>query len=478
MTPNQPGAVPVASIPLPTETVYKQQSNTKIILVLMLVYTFNYMDRVIFASVGEAIKNDLSLTDLQLGLLGGLAFAAFYTLFGLPLARVAERVSRVGIIAVCVTVWSAMTALCGTATAYWQLLLFRMGVGVGEAGFTPTVVSLISDYFAPNRRATAYSTIILAVPLGSFIAASLGGWIAQNYGWRTVFYVIGVPGLLLGLLVWFTLKEPPRGHSDGKLDTDTVPSVWQVLKYLGQKPAFIHLTVGAALIGFVAYGNNFFLMPFLVRNFGLDHAKAGMMLGIIMGISATVGTLSGGLLADWAGRRNLKWYAWLPGLGLLISWPVYLLALRQESLSAAVVLMIIGSISFYAFLPTTQTVTQGLVRPKMRASTSAIHGLASAMMGLAAGPAFLGFASDVFTQRAFSRLNGDGLYEELCHASSMLSEHAASCAVATGEGIQYAMITASLGLIWAAVHYFLAARTLKSEVVSPYEQVSNEQRSK
>ena len=452
---------------------YSEQNKLKIILVLMLVYTFNYMDRVIFASVGEAIKADLSLSDSELGIVGGLAFAAFYATFGLPLARVAERVNRVGLIAVCVTVWSAMTVLCGSVHSYWQLLLFRMGVGIGEAGFTPTVVSLISDYFPPNRRATIYSIIILAVPIASFIAGSLGGWISENYGWRMVFFVIGGPGLLLGFLVWFTLKEPPRGHSDGKLDTAPVPSLWVVLKYLGNKSAFIHLTIGAALIGFVAYGNNFFLMPFLLRKFALDHAEAGMLLGIILGVSATVGTLSGGLLSDWAGRRNLKWYAWLPAIGLLVSWPFYLLALTQSSLTATVVLMIIGSVTFYAFLPTTQTVTQGLVTSKMRASTSALHGLASAIMGLAAGPVFLGFASDYFTQKAFLEFNGSGVFTSLCDSSTMAVEYASHCSAASAEGIQYAMLTASLGLIWAAFHYIKAAKTLKEEVVSPYEQVTD-----
>ncbi|MFA7553449.1 MAG: MFS transporter [Spongiibacteraceae bacterium] len=457
----------------PAAITYSEQSKVKIISVLMLVYIFNYMDRVIFASVGEAVKKDLGLSDLQLGLLGGLAFAAFYTLFGLPLARISERVNRVGVIAVCVAVWSAMTALCGTATAYWQLLLFRMGVGVGEAGFTPTVVSLISDYFPPNRRATAYSIIILAVPISSFIAASLGGWVAENYGWRMVFYIIGPPGMLLGLLVWFTLKEPPRGHSDGKLDLERVPSLLEVLKYLSQKPAFIHLTMGAALIGFVAYGNNFFLMPFLVRNFDLDHAQAGMLLGIVLGISATIGTLSGGLLSDWAGRHNMQWYAWLPAAGLIGSWPFYIMALLQKDLTTAIVLMIAGSITFYAFLPTTQIVTQGLVRPKMRASTSALHGLASAMLGLAGGPAFLGYFSDIFTQRAFIKLNGNGLYTELCEASIMSADQMAHCSTATAEGIQYAMIIASFALLWAAAHYLRAAKTLKAEVISPYIQATN-----
>ena len=450
---------------------YRGQSQVKIILVLMLVYTFNYMDRVIFASVGEAVKEDLALSDLQLGLLGGLAFAAFYTLFGLPLARLAERFNRVGIIAVCVAVWSAMTALCGTATAYWQLLLFRMGVGIGEAGFTPTVVSLISDYFKPNRRATAYSVIILAVPIGSFLAAALGGWIVENFGWRTVFFVIGPPGMLLGLLTWFALREPPRGHSDGKLDQDPVPPLKEVLPYLWRKSAFVHLTLGAAIIGFVAYGDNFFLMPFLVRNFHLDHAQAGMILGVILGVSAAVGTLSGGLLSDWAGRHNLRWYAWLPAIGLVGSWPFYVLALFQQSLAPAVVLMVIGSITFYAFLPTTQTVTQGLVRPKMRASTSAIHGLASAMLGLGAGPVFLGWASDFFAGRAFAGLIAGGDFAASCQGpapTALGAEVAAACGVASAEGIQYAMVTASLGLLWAAAHYVRAARSLRDEVVSPY----------
>lgn len=452
---------------------YRPQSPVRIIGVLMLVYTFNYMDRVVFASVGEAIKHDLALSDTQLGLLGGLAFAAFYAGFGLPLARLAERFNRLMIISVCVTVWSAMTALCGVAGNFWQLLLFRMGVGIGEAGFTPTVVSLISDYFKPNRRASAYSLIILAVPFGSFVAAALGGWIAQNYGWRMVFFVIGLPGCLLGLLVWLTLREPPRGHSDGALDEGAVPSLAEVLKYLWSKSSFVHLVIGAAAIGFVGYGNNFFVMSYLKRSFAMSHAEAGLLLGIVLGVPAVIGALSGGFLADWAGRRDLRWYAWLPAAGLVLSWPVYVLALFQTEPLNAVVLMVLGTLCFYAFLPTTQTVTQGLVRPKMRASTSAINGLAAAILGLAGGPVFLGYFSDLFAQRAIAASLGAVDFAVACHPAALRDATAivnSACTAASAQGVKYAMVAASLGLLWAAVHYLLAARTLANEVLSPYEK--------
>lgn len=450
---------------------YRRHSSLRIILILTLVYTFNYMDRVVFASVGEAIKEDLALSDLQLGMLGGLAFAAFFATFGLPLARLAERFNRVAIISICVAVWSAMTALCGSAFGFWQLLLCRMGVGVGEAGFTPTVVSLISDYFTPNRRASAYSVIILAVPIGSFTAAALGGWMVQHYGWRTVFFVIGTPGLLLGLLLWFGLQEPPRGHTDGVLDTEPVPPLREVLGYLWRKRSFVNLAVGSAVIGFVAYGNNFFMMSYLLRSFALDHTQAGLLLGVVLGVPAAVGTLAGGFLSDWAGRRDLRWYAWVPAIGLLGAWPIYVLALLQDKPAYAVILMSIGSLSFYAFLPTTQTVTQGLVRPKMRASTSAINGLLSATLGLAGGPMFLGFFSDFFSQRAIAATLGEVKFSAVCHSAklgALAPEVAGACTAASAQGVKYAMIAASFGLLWAALHFLRAAKTLPDEIISPY----------
>jgi predicted MFS family arabinose efflux permease len=444
-----------------------------VIMLLLVIYTFNYADRMIFASVGQSVKEELNLSDLQLGLLGGLAFAAFYTLFGLPLARLAERYNRVTIISICVAVWSAMTALCGTAQNYTQLLLFRMGVGIGEAGFTPTVVSLISDYFAPNRRASAYSVIILAVPLGSLIAAGLGSWLLPDHGWRIVFLVIGLPGVLLALLAKRYLKEPARGHSDGHLDVEPVPPLTEVVRYLARKPAFIHLTLGAALVGFVAYGNLNFLLPFLIRNFALSKAHAGLVLMLIMGVSATVGTLAGGFVSDWVGRRDLRWYAWLPAIGLTVAWPIYVYSLLQQSWLAAVIWMIIASCAFYAFLPATQTVTQGLVRSRMRASTSALHGLAAALIGMGTGPVFLGFVSDRLAQRRFDSPGATGDYAASCTAQSIAAspDLAAACTTASAYGVRYALVAASLALLWAALHYVRASRSLAREIISPYAGV-------
>jgi MFS family permease len=214
---------------------------------LVLVYASNFADRILVATVGQAMKVDLGLTDLQLGLLGGMSFALFYSLMGIPLARLSERYSRVRIIAACAAVWSAMTALCGVAQNYTQLLLFRIGVGIGEAGSTPASHSLIADYFTPNKRGKAFAVFGLGVPLGAFVGAILGGWIVQNMGWRAAFFWIGAPGIVLAALVYFTMREPVRGMSDPQARNadEPVPSMMEVLRLLLSKPTFLHMTFGS-----------------------------------------------------------------------------------------------------------------------------------------------------------------------------------------------------------------------------------------
>jgi predicted MFS family arabinose efflux permease len=427
---------------------------------LLVVYAFNYLDRIILATLGEAIKTELVLSDLQLGLLGGVAFALFYSTLGIPIARLAERYSRARIIWIAIAGWSAATALCGFAQHYWQLLIARMGVGVGEGGYAPSVVSLISDYFPAGQRASAYSIIILGLPVGSMIGAATGGWVAEHYGWRMAFIVVGLPGLLLAAVVAKTLREPPRGYADKAIDSGEAPSLPSVIATLVAKRSFIHLTLGAALVGLVSYGMNFFIMPYLIRTTGLSTAAASGVFGLILGVGLGVGTLGGGLLSDWLGRRDLRWYARLPAILLIVSWIVYVLAFQQANWVVAAVLVTIASFAFYAFLPSTQMTCQGLVPPRMRASTSAIHGLFGSLIGLGVGPTLVGWASDLFTHAQFA-----GDYVALCGATPA-PEWQARCTAASGEGLRRALMLSSLGLPWAALHFALAVRDIRKDAFS------------
>lgn len=428
---------------------------------LLVVYAFNYLDRIILATLGQAIKTELVLSDLQLGLLGGVAFALFYSTLGIPIARLAERYSRARIIWMAVAGWSLATALCGLAQQYWHLLIARVGVGVGEGGYAPSVVSLISDYFPAGQRASAYSVIILGLPIGSMIGAAAGGWVAEHYGWRMAFVAVGLPGLLLAALVAKTLREPPRGLADKVADTGEAPSMRVVIAALAAKRSFIHLTLGAALVGLVSYGMNFFIMPYLIRTTSLTTTQASGVFGLILGVGLGVGTLGGGFLSDWLGRRDLRWYAWLPAASLLVSWVLYGTALQQGDWIAVAVLVTISSFAFYAFLPSTQMTCQGLVPPRMRASTSAVHGLFGSLIGLGLGPTLVGWASDLFTHAQFTA----GDFTTLCGAS-MNAALKPQCDAASGEGLRRALLLSSLGLPWASLHFYLASRDIRRDAFS------------
>jgi len=389
-----------------------------------------------------------------------VAFALFYSTLGIPIAWLAERYSRVRIIWIAIAGWSAATALSGLTQHYWQLLIARMGVGIGEGGYAPSVVSLISDYFPAGQRASAYSIIILGLPVGSMLGAVAGGWVAEHYGWRMAFIAVGLPGLLLAALVAKTLREPPRGYADKVKDSGVAPAMRKVIATLAAKRSFVHLTLGAALVGLVTYGMNFFIMPYLIRTTDLSTAQASGVFGLILGVGLGVGTLGGGLLSDAMGRRDLRWYAWLPAILLLVSWVIYLAAFQQQSWIMAAVMITIASFSFYAFLPSTQMTCQGLVEPRMRASTSAVHGLFGSLIGLGIGPVLVGWASDLFTQAQFA-----GDFASLCGAAATAATQPA-CEAAAGEGLRRALMLSSLGLPWASLHFFLAARDIRRDAFS------------
>lgn len=422
------------------------------LLLLGLVYMMNFIDRTIISVAGEAIRRDLGLTDLQLGLLGGLAFSLFYAALGIPLARLAERRSRVGLIAIVTTIWSVMTALTGAAGSFVQLLICRMGVGVGEAGFTPALVSMISDRFPEERRASAFSTIAIWVSIGGAVSATLGGWVVQTYGWRAAFVVLGLPGVILAVLLRLTIPEPPRRNAG---DAAATPTFGAVLRRVGRSPAFLYLTAASGLVGMVSFGLNLFMIPLLVRRYGLDIAQAGLIFAVALSLSMVIGNYSGGRAADWLGRRDVGWFGRAPAMLLVVSLPLYLLAILQSDWRWFLVLMFFAAASLNAFLPAIMTVTQRLVEPRMRASAAALHAFGQTVAGLGIGSVALGWLSDRLAAQAYG-----GDYRADCARKVVEG----ACLTASATGLQQAMLCAGAVLIGAIVLYLRAARALRREL--------------
>jgi predicted MFS family arabinose efflux permease len=416
---------------------------------------FHFVDRTIIAVVGEAIRRDLGLSDLQLGLMGGLAFSLFYAGLGIPLARLAERRNRVRLIAFVTTLWSVMTMLSGAAGSFVQLLLCRMGVGVGEAGFTPALVSMISDRFEASRRAVVFSLIALGVPIGGALAAVLGGAIAQSFGWRMAFVVVGLPGVALALILFLTVREPARIAAGDASDT---PSFGAVLKRVGRSPAFLHFTCGSGLVGLVGFGLSLFLIPLLVRVHGLPLPQAGLIFALSFSLATAVGTTAGGYVFGALCQRDQRWSGWAPALAITIALPFYLAAIHQSDWRILVALLFVATVALYAFLPAIMTVTQRLVEPRMRASAAALHSFGQTVAGLGIGSVLLGFLSDRFAARAYA-----GDYARQCLEAT--GERAPDCLAASASGLQQAMMAVGSVLLIAIYNYIAAARRFPAEGV-------------
>jgi predicted MFS family arabinose efflux permease len=423
------------------------------IILFGTIYMFNFIDRMIISVVGEPIRQEFGLSDLQLGVMGGVAFALFYGGIGIPIARLAERVSRVGIVAVATALWSAMTMLSGATTSYAMLLLARMGVGVGEAGFTPPLVSMIADRFDAEKRATVFSLIAVGVSVGGAVGALAGGWIAQTHGWRMAFVVMGAPGLLLAVLLWLTIREPVRRNAG-----DAAPPLKQVLKHVGASRAFVGFTVGSGMVALVGFGLSLFLIPLLIRRFDFDLKTAALAFALIFSMAAALGGVVGGLIADRFAAQDQRRYGTLPIASIALALPLYLAAIYQDDWRMLAGLLFGSTFCLYAFLPTIMTVTQRLVAPRMRATASAIHAFGQTVFGLGLGSIFLGGMSDWLARRAY----GSG-YAEACLGAGVQTE---LCRAASGTGLQWAMLLLGLFLLLAIACYWFAARSIAGEIAA------------
>ena len=402
---------------------------------LTVVYIFNFIDRQIVVILQESIKADLGLMDWQLGMLSGFAFAVFYVTMGVPIARYADRASRRNVISFSLALWSAMTALCGTVSSFWQLLLARIGVGVGEAGCSPPAHSIISDMFPVESRATALSTYNMGINFGVFIGFLAGGWINEYLGWRLAFLYVGIPGVLFAVFVRMTLKEPPRGMSEIKAVDNDPPPLLDVFKLLWDRVSFRHMAIAAGLHAFVSYGVGGWMAPFLQRVHELGSGETANWLAPVAALPAALGAFLGGYLCDRYGKEDRRMYIWIPAGAIILALPFQLAAYFIADHRIAMLVYAIPVLLNACYLGPMLAMTHGLVSLRMRAVSSSVLFLVLNFIGLGLGPLITGALSDIFGQ-----------------------------SMGAGEGLRWALLIVTLANVWAAIHYFRAARTLREDL--------------
>ena len=443
---------------------YSLGYRTWLLALLVAIYACSFIDRVIVSIVGQSIKVDLKLSDFQFGLLGGMAFALFYAAFGIPIAWLAERRSRVAIISVCIGLWSIMTALCGTAHTYWQLLLFRMGVGLGEGGCSPAAHSLLSDHYPPRKRSTAIAIYSVGVPIGSMIGAVAGGWIAQTFSWRIAFFVVGLPGLVLAVLAKLTLKEPTRGAIEGGLVGKDAPPLGAVLRRLLGMSTVVNMAAGCILSNLAGASISVFAAPYLVRSFGLSTAHAGLLYGLVIGGAGTAGYLISGFGSDLGARKDLRWYCWAPAIGSALACPLFLLAFTRTTANATAIGYFFAAIFLAIYFAPTFAVIQNVVAPRMRASASALMFLSINICGQGLGPSIMGLFSDITAKRLFKL----GDFAASCPGGVAPKGSAdvlvAACSHASSTGLQQAILASTVFFAWGSLHYLVASRTIRRDL--------------
>lgn len=428
-----PAAIPPTTLAA-DEVALRRRTAT--LTLLTAAYFFSYMDRQILAILQEDIRRELLLSDTQLGLLAGFAFAIFYATLGLPVARWADRGNRVNIIGIALALWSAMTAVCGLAQNFVQLLLARIGVGIGEAGSSPPSHSIIADLYPPEKRAGAMGIYSLGVVLGAAGGTMIGGTLAHFFGWRVAMFAVGIPGILLAIVIKLFVVEPRRGLSDPQHAAaahGAMPAFGEGCRSLFANRAAVHLVMGVTITSLIGYGHTAFGASFMIRTIGLDKLQIASIVAPVGAICGTLSAVLGGWLANKAAARwGLHAQSWLvlamKGVGL----PLSFLFFASSDPWIAVPIYWLSLLLVNSYLGPTFALIQGLAPLRMRALWAAVTLLVINLIGLGLGPTLIGVISD-----ALKPSLGDA------------------------EALRWAMLTFAAATPWALFHYWRAGVWLK-----------------
>jgi len=403
--------------------------------VLFVVYAVNHLDRQVISILMEPIKLDLGLSDTAMGFLSGLSFALFYAVAGVPIARWADRGSRVQIIALGAALWSLAAAATGLARNFAQLALARVATGVGEASNSPAAQSLIADYFPPGRRATALGVFLVGLHVGVMLGFALGGWLAGRFGWRMTFVIVGLPGVAIAWLVWPTVPEPARGASEHQRPDTTLLPWGQAVRVLFSRRWYVFLLLGQGVHALAGSGLLVWIAPFLMRVHGMGIAETGAWIGPIAGLSGAAGVLIGGKLADRFGERDLSWYPRLPAYAAIVGLPFTLLLVLTQNAWLALLCFVPHTLLGASYSAPIAAVIQSSVPLKMRALAASLNFFVSSLIGVGLGPQAIGAISDALTPT-------QGV-----------------------DGLRYAMLVVGASNVLAAIFYLRSAGELGASAV-------------
>jgi predicted MFS family arabinose efflux permease len=413
------------------------------LLILTLVYVVNYLDRQILGILLPFIQHDFHLDDAQAGLLSGTIFAVVYASLGIPLASLADRFSRRNIITASLAIFSFMTVLSGYAVRYWQLLLARFGTGIGESGTAPAISSMIADLYPPEKRASALAFYSAGLNVGLLVGFFAGGWVLQHYGWRNALVASGAPGLILVLLLVFTIEEPARGAVEAMKDREAAPSFWVTVRYLARIPSFRWLSLGCSMSAFGGYAGIFFIPKFLYVSHHMTPEEVGVALALLTGVAGAIGTYLAGVFADRLGARDVRWNMYVPIVATFFALPFapvfYLAPSTLVALTAAVGPSLMGA----SYLGPSFAMTQAMVPLRMRAQAVAILLFILNMIALGLGPLTVGFVSDLLRP------------------------------VAGNDSLRYALMTGMVTGTIGAFCYWRASRTLTEDIARVTEASAN-----
>ncbi len=451
---------------------------TVVLGVLFIVYFISSVDRSIFGILAQPIKEELLLSDMQLGFLTGFAFSLVTLIFGLPMAWVTDKGNRVSILALCIAFWSVMTAVSGLCTSFFQLTLARMGVGVGEAACVPASHSLLSDYYPPLKRTKALAIFGIGFPFGSLIGMIVGGTVLDHWGWRAAFFVVGLPGILIALMTKVIVKEPQRGRFDppsqGDAKSGDGQSFKEVLLIMWRSPVLRQMVIALTLFSIFTSPTSTFLGPYIVRRFPVSYTELGYIMAATMMLPASISTIVGGIIAQRLGARDIRWLLWFPAITVPLGAIPYVIALAQSEWPLLVAFMFFGALINATLLAPAYTVLHNTIPPGGRAKAVVIVGLFMGLIGHSLGPLLAGAANDIIAGTLFAD-TAPGGFLAACpggHAAAGLSAAIeAACKGSLVTATQWVMMATMAATTWTGLHLYLAGRSMKP-LAAPLEAMT------